>query len=49
MIQALQKAGGIPGYTEYPDIEHASWVQAYQEPHLLPWLFRQKNEPRAGK
>jgi predicted peptidase len=42
MIKALQSVGGLPGYTEYPDIEHNSWVQAYQEPHLLPWLFKQK-------
>jgi predicted peptidase len=42
MISALQRAGGHPGYTEYPDIEHSSWIQAYQEPHLLPWLFTQK-------
>jgi predicted peptidase len=42
MIKALQDAGGAPGYTEYPDIEHSSWVQAYREPHLLPWLFKQK-------
>lgn len=42
MIQAIQKVGGQPGYTEYPDIKHDSWVQAYQEPHLLPWLFKQK-------
>jgi predicted peptidase len=42
MIKALQNAGGSPGYTEYPDIGHSSWVQAYQEPHLLPWLFKQK-------
>jgi predicted peptidase len=44
MIQAIQKAGGQPGYTEYPDIKHDSWVQAYQEPHLLPWLFKQKTQ-----
>lgn len=42
MITAIQKAGGHPGYTEYPDIGHNSWVRAYQEPHLLPWLFKQK-------
>lgn len=42
MVRALQDAGGTPGYTEYPDIGHDSWVQAYQEPHLLPWLFKQK-------
>lgn len=42
MIKALQEAGASPGYTEYPDIEHNSWVWAYREPHLLPWLFQQK-------
>lgn len=42
MIRALQDAGGIPGYTEYPDVAHDSWVYAYREPHLLPWLFDQQ-------
>jgi predicted peptidase len=41
MVKALQDAGGTPGYTEYPDIQHDSWVYAYREPHLLPWLFDQ--------
>jgi predicted peptidase len=49
MIKALQNAGGIPGYTEYPDIAHTSWVQAYQEPHLLPWLFNQKLDMPSSK
>lgn len=39
MIRALQEAGAAPGYTEYPDVGHDSWTYAYQEPHLLPWLF----------
>jgi predicted peptidase len=42
MISALQKAGALPGYTEYPDIEHNSWIHAYKEPHLIHWLFKQK-------
>jgi predicted peptidase len=42
MIAALQEAGGLPGYTEYPDVEHNSWVNAYREPILLEWLFKQK-------
>lgn len=41
MVKALQDAGGKPGYTEYPDIQHDSWLYAYREPHLLPWLFEQ--------
>jgi predicted peptidase len=44
MIKALQDAGGKPGYTEYPDVEHDSWVYAYREPHLMPWLFNQSLE-----
>jgi predicted peptidase len=42
MIHALHDTGGLPGYTEYPDVEHDSWVNAYREPVLLEWLFRQK-------
>ncbi|HEY8937446.1 MAG TPA: prolyl oligopeptidase family serine peptidase [Cyclobacteriaceae bacterium] len=42
MIKALQDAGGSPGYCEYPDVEHPSWVHAYKDPFLLTWLFRQK-------
>lgn len=41
MIKALLDAGATPGYTEYPDVGHDSWVYAYQEPHLLPWMFQQ--------
>jgi predicted peptidase len=49
MIDALRKGGAVPGYTEYPDVEHNSWVQAYKEPHLLHWLFKQKLAPTVSK
>ena len=50
MIRSIQDAGGKPGYTEYPDVEHDSWVYAYREPHLLPWLFDQElGKTRDGK
>jgi len=26
-------------YTEYPDVQHNSWDNAFAEPDLLPWLF----------
>jgi len=42
MIKALEAAGAKPKYTEYPEENHASWVPAYKEPGLLPWLFAQK-------
>ncbi|NIT55987.1 MAG: phospholipase, partial [Aliifodinibius sp.] len=31
IIEAIQLAGGSPGYTEYPDEGHVgAWVQAYR-------------------
>ena len=29
-------------YKEYPGVDHNSWDNAYAEPELLPWLFKQK-------
>lgn len=41
MIQALRIAGGEPGYTEYPHMDHFSWVPAYADREVLDWLFTQ--------
>jgi len=42
MIQAIRIAGGSPGYTEYPDTDHFSWIPAYADANALEWLFNQK-------
>lgn len=42
MVEALKKAGGRVKYSEYPGVGHDSWKNAFSEPELLPWLFRQK-------
>lgn len=42
MIEAMKKAGGSPKYTEYPEVGHQSWINAYREPEILSWLFSQK-------
>ncbi|MGS0904100.1 chitobiase/beta-hexosaminidase C-terminal domain-containing protein [Bacillus altitudinis] len=44
-IQAIQKAGGRPIYTEYASkygYDHASWTPAYETPGLTDWLFAQR-------
>ncbi|MDD2798573.1 MAG: prolyl oligopeptidase family serine peptidase [Bacteroidales bacterium] len=41
MLKALQKAGGHPGFTLYPEVGHFSWLGAYTDPMLYEWLFRQ--------
>jgi predicted peptidase len=42
MLNAVVLAGGMPRYTEYPDINHFSWGLAFSDPALFEWLFRQK-------
>jgi predicted peptidase len=42
MVDALRKAGGKPGYTEFPGVGHECWDLAYHDPDVLNWLFAQK-------
>jgi len=45
MADALKAAGGSVDYTEYPGVGHQSWLKAYAEPELVPWLLKQKLNP----
>lgn len=42
MVDALKKEGGNPKLTIYPDAEHDSWTQTYNDPELYKWLLAQK-------
>jgi len=42
MVQAIQKAGGNPTYTEYPQVMHDSWTRTYSNPQVWEWVFAQK-------
>ncbi|HEX5024654.1 MAG TPA: prolyl oligopeptidase family serine peptidase, partial [Agriterribacter sp.] len=48
MVHALRAAGAKVKYTEYPGIKHDSWIKAFAEPTLLPWLFEQKKNAVPG-
>lgn len=41
MLNALTKAGAHPGFTQYPESGHFSWLGAYSDPLMMEWLFRQ--------
>lgn len=41
MIEALKQAGGTPKYTEFPNLGHLCWNEAYATPELFAWLFSQ--------
>jgi len=42
MIKALEKAGGSPKLTVYPDAGHDSWTETYKDHELYDWLLAQK-------
>jgi predicted peptidase len=42
MIEAIQKAGGHPRYTEYPNADHNIWKRTFNEPEIVSWLFAQR-------
>jgi predicted peptidase len=44
MFKTLTEIGGNVRYTEYADVKHDSWNNAYKEPDLLAWLFAQKKK-----
>lgn len=44
MVNALRTAGAKVMYSEYPGVEHNSWDNAFAEPKLLPWLFKQRSK-----
>lgn len=41
MFEALTRAGAHPGFTQYPEVGHFSWLGAYSDPLMIEWLFRQ--------
>jgi len=42
LVKALEEAGGNIKYTEYPNVSHNSWENAFSDPNLPIWLFAQK-------
>ena len=43
MVAALKKEGSPVKYTEYSGVGHNSWIPAWSEKDLVPWLFKQRN------
>lgn len=42
MIDAMKANGGLPKVTIYPDAEHDSWTETYNNPEFYDWLLAQK-------
>jgi predicted peptidase len=42
MVDELKKRGGQPRLTIYPEAEHDSWTETYDNPELYKWLLEQR-------
>jgi predicted peptidase len=42
MIAAIERAGGAPRYTEFPDAGHNIVDLVFRDPDVLAWLFAQR-------
>ncbi len=42
MVDALMAAGADVKFTIYPEAEHDSWTEAYDNPELFEWLLEHK-------
>lgn len=41
MVDAVNKNGGNAKLTTYPGVGHGSWVNAYEQDELIPWIAAQ--------
>jgi predicted peptidase len=42
MVRAVRRAGGDVRLTVYPDVEHNSWAQTYDNPKIYDWLLQHR-------
>lgn len=42
MYETLKSAGNEVKYTEYPGVNHGSWINVFQNTELAPWLLSHK-------
>ncbi|MFC1960864.1 prolyl oligopeptidase family serine peptidase [Chloroflexota bacterium] len=47
MVEALQACGGAAKLTVYPEADHDSWTETYDNPELYEWLLAHKISDRA--
>lgn len=45
MVAAVRTAGGNPRFTVYPEANHNSWSQTYDNPTLYTWFMEHKLTP----
>ena len=42
MVDAVKRAGGDAKLTVYPEAQHDSWTETYNDPELFAWFLQQQ-------
>lgn len=48
MVNALRKVGNEVKFTVYPEAEHDSWTETYNNPELYTWFLKHKKKERVA-
>ncbi|MBN3873165.1 prolyl oligopeptidase family serine peptidase [Nostoc sp. JL33] len=48
MVSALKARGGNVKFTVYPEADHDSWTQTYNNPELYEWFLQHRRQPTVG-
>ena len=48
MVDTVKRAGGDAKLTVYPEAQHDSWTETYNNPELFQWFLAHENQA-AGK
>jgi len=46
MVDAIEKTGGSVKFTIYPEANHDSWTETYNNPELYEWFLAQSREAK---
>ena len=44
LVQKLKNLGNEAKFTIYPEAEHDSWTEAYNDPELYDWFLQHQNQ-----
>ena len=42
IVKALENQGGNVKYSEFPNVGHNVWLNAFAEKNLIPWILEQR-------
>jgi hypothetical protein len=42
MVEAIITAGGNPKFTLYDNVNHDSWLNAFEDKDFFKWIYSQK-------